>query len=84
MELDYTYWQEKDGWYLGFFDAYPDWWTQGANLAELQEMLASSYEDFSDLMTGKNTKQEFLPAEFNGDGLSHGIVSIDIPEPISA
>jgi predicted RNase H-like HicB family nuclease len=39
MELSYTYWQEKDGWYLGYLNDYPDHWTQGKTLAELEEML---------------------------------------------
>jgi predicted RNase H-like HicB family nuclease len=44
MELDYTYWQEKDGWYLGYLNAYPDHWTQGATIDELEEMLMDLYE----------------------------------------
>jgi predicted RNase H-like HicB family nuclease len=44
MELDYTYWQEKDGWYLGYLNAYPDHWTQGMTISELEEMLRDLYE----------------------------------------
>jgi predicted RNase H-like HicB family nuclease len=44
MELDYTYWQEKDGWYLGYLNAYPEHWTQGTTIAELEEMLMDLYE----------------------------------------
>jgi len=44
MELQYTYWQEKDGWFLGYLNDYPDHWTQGKTLAELEEMLADLYE----------------------------------------
>jgi len=44
MELQYTYWQEKDGWYLGFLNDYPEYWTQGKTIAELEEMLADLYE----------------------------------------
>jgi hypothetical protein len=24
MELQYTYWQEKDGWFLGYLNDYPE------------------------------------------------------------
>jgi predicted RNase H-like HicB family nuclease len=44
MELQYTYWQEKDGWFLGYLNDYPDHWTQGKSITELEEMLADLYE----------------------------------------
>jgi len=44
MELKYTYWQEKDGWFLGYLNDYPAHWTQGKTLKELEEMLADLYE----------------------------------------
>jgi len=44
MELQYTYWQEKDGWFLGYLNDYPGCWTQGKDLKELEEMLADLYE----------------------------------------
>ncbi len=44
MELQYTYWQEKDGRFLGYLNDYPDHWTQGKTLSELEEMLADLYE----------------------------------------
>jgi predicted RNase H-like HicB family nuclease len=44
MELEYTYWKEKDGWYLGFLNDWPDHWTQGKTVEELEEMLADLYE----------------------------------------
>jgi predicted RNase H-like HicB family nuclease len=44
MELQYTYWQEKDGWFLGYLNDYPDHWTQGKSIQELEEMLADLYE----------------------------------------
>jgi predicted RNase H-like HicB family nuclease len=43
MELDYTYWLEKDGWYLGYLNDYPDHWTQGKTVSELEEMLGDLY-----------------------------------------
>jgi predicted RNase H-like HicB family nuclease len=45
MELPYTYWQD-DGWYLGYLDTYPEHWTQGKTLKELEEMLLDLYEIF--------------------------------------
>ena len=44
MELQYTYWKEDDGWFLGYLNDYPDHWTQGKTLKELEEMLADLYE----------------------------------------
>jgi len=44
MELQYTYWQEKDGWFLGYLNDYPAHWTQGKTLKELEEMLTDLYE----------------------------------------
>ncbi len=35
MELQYTYWQEKDGRFLGYLNDYPDHWTQEKTLSEL-------------------------------------------------
>jgi predicted RNase H-like HicB family nuclease len=45
MELNYTFWQEKDGWYLGFLDEYPEYWTQGKSIQELEEMLIDIYKN---------------------------------------
>ena len=48
MELDYTYWQEPDGMYLGYLNIWPEHWTQGRNVPELEEMLADLYEMYLD------------------------------------
>ena len=45
MELNYTFWQENDGWYLGFLDEYPEYWTQGKSINELEEMLLDIYKN---------------------------------------
>ena len=45
MELSYTYWEAKEGGYIGYLNQYPDYWTQGDNVAELEGMLASLYDD---------------------------------------
>ena len=40
MSATYTYWQdEKDGMWLGYWNEYPDYMTQGHTLDELQYML---------------------------------------------
>ena len=44
MKLQYTYWQEKDGWFLGYLNDYPNHWTQGKTIEELEEMLMDLYE----------------------------------------
>jgi predicted RNase H-like HicB family nuclease len=44
MELQYTYRQEKDVWFLGYLNDYPEHWTQGKTITELEEMLAGLYE----------------------------------------
>jgi len=45
MNLTYTYWEAKEGGYIGFLNQYPDYWTQGDNIEELEVMLASLYGD---------------------------------------
>jgi len=45
MELSYTYWAAKEGGLIGFLNQYPDYWTQGEGVIELEEMLASLYSD---------------------------------------
>jgi predicted RNase H-like HicB family nuclease len=44
MDIEYTYWQESDGFYLGYLNMWPGHWTQGKNIAELEEMLLDLYE----------------------------------------
>ena len=36
--LKYTYWRDEDMW-LGYLNEYPDYWTQGETLEELEENL---------------------------------------------
>jgi predicted RNase H-like HicB family nuclease len=45
MNLSYTYWKAKEGGYIGYLNQYPDYWTQGDSIAELEKMLASLYDD---------------------------------------
>ena len=45
MQLTYTYWEAKEGGYIGFLNQYPDYWTQGDSVKELEDMLSSIYSD---------------------------------------
>ena len=45
MNLSYTYWEAKEGGYIGFLNQYPDYWTQGESIEELRDMLVSLYND---------------------------------------
>ncbi len=47
MKARITYWQEKDGKFLGFLNDYPDHWTQGENLDDLREHLRDLYQIFT-------------------------------------
>ena len=44
MEVAYTYWEDDDGFFVGFLNIYPDHLTQGHDLAELEEMLSDIYQ----------------------------------------
>ena len=39
MAYQYTYWQSDDGWYVGYWNDYPDHTTQGRDIDELRFML---------------------------------------------
>ena len=45
MQLSYTYWEVKEGGYIGYLNQYPDYWTQGDSIDELKKMLISLYGD---------------------------------------
>ena len=45
MQLSYTYWEVREGGYIGYLNQYPDYWTQGDNIGELEKMLSSLYGD---------------------------------------
>ena len=53
MQLSYTYWEAKEGGYIGYLNQYPDYWTQGDSVEELEKMLGSLY---SDIMQFDDTK----------------------------
>jgi len=39
MSATYTYWKTADGWFVGYWDDYPAFSTQGRTLDELKFML---------------------------------------------
>ncbi|WP_010263858.1 hypothetical protein [Treponema primitia] len=45
MKLSYTYYESEDGWFVGHFDDYPDYDTQGRSPEDLETMLNSLYRD---------------------------------------
>ena len=48
MEIEYTYWEDGDGWLIGYLNIWPDHWTQGKGIAELEEMLADLYQFYKE------------------------------------
>jgi hypothetical protein len=42
----FVYW-EDDGYSIGFFQDYPDYWTQGATLDDLKEHLVDLFNDLT-------------------------------------
>ncbi|MCL2068239.1 MAG: type II toxin-antitoxin system HicB family antitoxin [Treponema sp.] len=55
LELSYTYWEGGDGWLVGYLNEYPEQWTQGKDLTELEEMLLDLYDNF--LIEAKRKKE---------------------------
>ena len=48
MEIEYTYWESKDGWLVGYLNIWPDHMTQGKDISELEEMLLDLYEFYKE------------------------------------
>jgi hypothetical protein len=42
----YIYWQDQDLW-LGYLEQYPDYWTQGQSLEDLEAHLRDLYKDLT-------------------------------------
>jgi hypothetical protein len=42
----FVYW-EDEGFYVGYFQDYPDYWTQGTTLDDLKEHLRDLYTDLT-------------------------------------
>jgi predicted RNase H-like HicB family nuclease len=47
MTAKIVYWKSQTHW-LGYFEDFPDYWTQGESLEELREMLRSLYSELTD------------------------------------
>ena|GEM_PF-294686 len=47
MKAQFTYWQERDGRFLGYLNDYPDHWTQGESLNDLKENLRDLFQTFT-------------------------------------
>lgn len=46
MSVRYVHWQEGDMW-LGYLEEFPDYWTQGTSLEDLQAHLRDLYADLT-------------------------------------
>ena len=46
-KIKFTYWEERDGKYLGYLNDYPDHWTQGETMDDLKDHLRDLVELFS-------------------------------------
>lgn len=52
MSASYTYWQDpKDGMWLGYWNDYPDYRTQGTSLDDLKYMLADLRSGIHELIS---------------------------------
>ena len=58
VEIGYTYWQEPDGFYLGYLNIWPEHWTQGNSISELEEMLLDLYEIYLEEKAEKNIEKK--------------------------
>lgn len=61
MEMAYTYWEGEGGWLVGYLNDFPDHWTQGKNVAELEDMLLDLYINFTE-----EAKKNTTPIKKNG------------------
>lgn len=44
--IKYIYWQDEDMW-IGYLEEYPDYWTQGETIQELEENLRDIYQELT-------------------------------------
>ena len=42
----FIYWQDDEQW-LGYFEEYPDYWTQGSSFEDLQDHLQDLHKDLT-------------------------------------
>lgn len=47
MKAKFTYWTEPDGRLLGYLNEFPDHWTQGDDLKDLQDQLRDLHATFT-------------------------------------
>ena len=47
MSAPITYWEAKEGGFIGYWNEYPDLWTEGDTLADLKRMLISLRSDIA-------------------------------------
>ena len=58
--VKFVYWQ-ADGTWIGYLQAYPDYWTQGETLADLKDHLRDLYRDLSaGVVTGVRKVEELV------------------------
>jgi predicted RNase H-like HicB family nuclease len=58
MELEYTYWKSRDGWFIGCLNIWPDHLTQGKTIEELEEMLLDLYEFYREEQAEISTERK--------------------------
>jgi predicted RNase H-like HicB family nuclease len=58
MEIEYTYWQSKDGWLVGHLTVWPEHLTQGRSIAELEKMLLDLYEFYKEEQSEKAAEKK--------------------------
>ncbi len=46
--VNFTYWVESDGRYLGYLNDFSDHWTQGKDLEDLKSHLLDLYKTFTE------------------------------------
>lgn len=66
MNATFTYWQEDGAW-LGFWNEYPDYMTQGHTFEELKEMLVSLRKDIREMIadgTMRDTRKSIGELEY--------------------
>ena len=44
--MKYTYWQDEEMW-LGYLEEFPDYWTQGETVEELEENLRDIHKELT-------------------------------------
>ena len=50
MHNTFTYWREPDGMWLGYWNDYPDYQTEGYTLDDLKRMLVSLRTDIREMI----------------------------------